>query len=73
MFYTSLRHRSEREALIGDLAGQWQSHMYPLEDAKDSSLMPIGTAKFQTKRVKPTGVELWYTQSRLLNAPTLPL
>ena len=34
MFSTSLRHRSEREALIGDLAGQWQSHMYPSEDAK---------------------------------------
>ena len=28
-------HRSERKALIGDLAGQW-SHMYPSEDAKRS-------------------------------------
>ena len=34
MFYISLRHRSEREAVRGDLAGKWQSHMYPSEDAK---------------------------------------
>ena len=26
-------HRSEREPLTGDLAGQWQSHMYLAEDA----------------------------------------
>ena len=34
MFQISLRHSSEREALIGDLAGPCQSHMYPSEDAK---------------------------------------
>ena len=28
--------RSEREALTGGLAGQWQSHMYLSEDAKRS-------------------------------------
>ena len=34
MFQISLKHRSEREALKGDLAGQCQSHIYPSEDAK---------------------------------------
>ena len=29
-------HGSERESLTGDLAGQWQSHMYFAEDAKRS-------------------------------------
>ena len=32
----NLMHKSEREALIGDLAGQWQLHMYLSEDPKRS-------------------------------------
>ena len=33
-FQISLRHRREREALVGYMAGKWQSHTDPSEDAK---------------------------------------
>ena len=57
MFYISLRHSSEREALVGDLDGQWQSHMYPSEDAKRSLAHATQNCKnsivaFETVRIR---------------------
>ena len=54
--HISLRHSSEREALVGYLAGQWKSHMYPSEDsAKRPLAHAIAIIKIQTKRAKLTG------------------
>ena len=65
-------HRSEKEALIGDLEGQWPSHKYPSEDAK-RPLVHATLNSNSNQRVTPTGFEPWSTESWLLNVPTRPL
>ena len=67
-------HRSERHALIGDLAGQWQSHIVSFGRCKkDRSLIPLGIINIQTIIVKPAGFELWFKICRKTSACCLPM
>ena len=50
-------HRSEREALTGGLAGQWQSHMYLSEDAKRLLAHATRSYKIEGKLAKLAGFE----------------
>ena len=59
-------HRSEREALTGYLAGQWQSHMYPLEDAK----RPLTHATMSCKNSNQTSETRWVRT--LIKSPRIP-
>ena len=59
-------HRSEREALTGYLAGQWQSHMYPLEDAK----RPLTHATMSCKNSNQTSESRWVRT--LIKSPRIP-
>ena len=58
-------HRSEREALTGSLAGQWQSHMYLSEDAK----RPLAHATRNNKNSKQMS-ETSTVRTRILTVTT---
>ena len=67
MFSISLRHSSERNALIGDLSVALDSHMYPSEDAKrllahatrnnKNSTHMIETSRVRTRTLMVTTAE----------------
>ena len=49
--------RGKKEALIGDLAGRCQSHMYPSEDAKRTLAHATSNNKIHIQQANPQGFE----------------